>query len=220
MKKSHHALPPIHVPGLCKAHHKIHGCRVEWRLWQVKWMITASDFNSTQWEICLLHEHPVYPRRCSYWSLKKERAHIHTPALQARHLRLQENNCLVSCLAPPSTPIKANLWKIEQKVGQSKTPYLRDGWISAHKQQWSCSWWCGPTICIRENETKEVTEIRFTAYGGWKDPWCINTCSQGMFSSYSSSIRQWSFNCLKLHNCKDIFFILINLSRFSKYIFI
>ena len=73
MKKSHHALPPIHVPGLCKAYHKIHGCSVEWRLWQVKRMITASDFNSTQWEICLSHEHPVYPRRCSYWSLKKER---------------------------------------------------------------------------------------------------------------------------------------------------
>ena len=36
----------------------------------------------------------------------------------------------------------------------------------------------------------------------------------------SYSIRQESFYCLKLHNCKEIFFVLINLSRFSKYIFI
>ena len=86
MKKSHHALPRSHLPGSCKADHKVHGCSVERRPWQVKWMIiTASDLANMRWEIRLLHKHPVLYQDMSILAglWKRKKAHIHTLASQA-----------------------------------------------------------------------------------------------------------------------------------------
>ena len=129
-----------HDPGLHKGH-RIHGSRVEWRPCQVKRMIR----HNSVW----LHQHAMrhllVTRASSFGHsslspnmfilvTEKERAPIHTPISQVRHLWLRESNGLASRLATPRMPIKAKLCETEQKVSQSKTPYLQDGRTSAHKQ--------------------------------------------------------------------------------------